>query len=73
MTGFECLLIGALAAAIVLAFRSKNVADHTERFRTIDAAHAYIDHQDAAGYDCFIRRVSGGWEVRCYSRQEPNA
>ncbi|AMV00078.1 hypothetical protein [Xanthomonas citri] len=73
MTGLECVLIGALAAALVLAFRSKNVADHTAQFRSIDAAHAYIQRQDEAGYDCFIRRTGAGWEVRCYRRQEPSA
>lgn len=73
MIAGECILIGALAAAIVLAFRSKNVADHSAQFRSVDDAHTYAQQQDESGYDCFIRRADGGWEVLCYSRQEPNA
>ncbi|UYC12262.1 hypothetical protein [Xanthomonas sp. CFBP 8445] len=66
------LVLMALVIVVVLVdsiFFRKETADVVKSFADLKDAHAYFYEQDAAGYDCWLRKKKGLWQVRCYLRR----
>ncbi|MCW0447228.1 hypothetical protein [Xanthomonas sacchari] len=71
MSALSYFVLGVLVAALVSAFRVKDVSDASATFASPSNAVEYMVQQEQAGYHCWMRPARGGLtQVRCYRRKD---
>ncbi|MCI2243245.1 hypothetical protein L3067_01300 [Xanthomonas sp. PPL568] len=71
MSALSYFALGVLVAAVVSAFRVKDVSDASATFASVPDAVQYVVQQEDAGYYCWMRAARGSQiQVRCYRHKE---